>query len=87
MKEYHLNKEQWGNLWLEKYTSWMITNDTSHYSLQVDINNEYQKRVQIFIEKFPNLYYRELDTQQENGYYGIITYHNHKDLTFLLLQL
>lgn len=81
MKEYILSDKQWAKLWLETYTNWQITGGL------VDIGSSYRhddylKRVNIFLNKFPNLYYRE-----NPEYYGVITYHDDKDLTFFLLQL
>jgi hypothetical protein len=86
MKEYNLSNTQWATLWLSRYPHWQINNQDgiSTYIMQ----KEYMTRVKIFTEKFPNLYYRETDTiQTDPGYYGTITYHDDKDITFLLLQL
>ncbi len=86
MKEYKLSNTQWVTLWLSRYPQWQI-NSLDHldnYSMQ----KEYMARVDIFIEKFPNLYYKEVNTAPTHpDYYGTITYHDDKDLTFLLLQL
>lgn len=85
MKEYKLSNTQWTTLWLSKYPQWQINNPImhEHYIMQ----KEYLARVKIFIEKFPNLYYREVEYNSDPEYYAIITYSDDKDLTFFLLQL
>lgn len=82
MKEYKLSNTQWTTLWLSKYPQWQFNIPTMDD--QNIMQKEYMARVKIFIEKFPDLYYREVENQE---YYAIITYHDDKDLTFFLLQL